>query len=199
MDLKEEEAEVMGHELADALSQIWKTNRRSKRGGGLNLQDLCILEARSCFVIYIDVAVLSVDGNVLGAISFGILAAIHQLPIPHVEVSFQQGSGDDTPEIEIDDEKCTFLDTSLCPVIISVGCIGEQLVVDMSAAEEASSKHSIYTGVSKDGVISGFTSSLKTSVIPERLQEMMELAKSTGIAVHESLDRFLNTVEMDVE
>lgn len=50
------------------------------------MQDLCVLEGKVCFVIYIDVTLLSVDGHTLGAISLGILSAMHQLPIPHVEV-----------------------------------------------------------------------------------------------------------------
>jgi len=50
------------------------------------MQDLCVLEGKVCFVIFIDVTLLSVDGHTLGAISLGILSAIHRLPIPQVEV-----------------------------------------------------------------------------------------------------------------
>lgn len=52
----------------------------------MNLPDLCIVEQKFCFVIFVDITVLSVDGNILGAISLGILAAIHRLPVPSVEV-----------------------------------------------------------------------------------------------------------------
>lgn len=59
---------------------------RSGLGGGVSMQDLCVLEGKVCFVIFIDVTLLSVDGHTLGAISLGILSAIHRLPIPQVEV-----------------------------------------------------------------------------------------------------------------
>lgn len=90
----------MGHELGDTLTALWKldprTHKSEKRqlhdvtgdvtGGGLQMQDLCIVQGRSCFVIYIDATVLNVDGNILSAISFATRAALHKLPIPHVEV-----------------------------------------------------------------------------------------------------------------
>lgn len=56
-------------------------------GAGIDMRAFCIVEGRSCFVLYVDAMVLNVDGNVLGAISIATRAAVEKLAIPNVEVS----------------------------------------------------------------------------------------------------------------
>lgn len=85
------------------------------------MKPLGIIFGKTCLVIFVDAMVLNVGGNVLDAISFGIRTALANMPIPHVDVTYEEGST--VPEIEVDDdpERCLKLDTSLVPVTISVG------------------------------------------------------------------------------
>lgn len=88
---------------------------------GVDMTPLGIIFGKTCLVIFVDAMVLNVGGNVLDAISFGIRTALTNMPIPHVDVTYEEGSA--IPEIEVDDdpERCLKLDTSLVPVTISVG------------------------------------------------------------------------------
>lgn len=85
------------------------------------MSPLGIISGKTCLVIFVDAMVLNVGGNVLDAISFGIRVALSNMPIPHVEVTYEEGST--VPELEVDDdpERCLKLDTSDVPVTVSVG------------------------------------------------------------------------------
>ncbi len=53
-------------------------------GSGVDLSALCVISAKSCWVVHVDALVLNDDGNVLGALSLAARAALATTRIPKV-------------------------------------------------------------------------------------------------------------------
>ncbi|GMH37262.1 hypothetical protein BSKO_05135 [Bryopsis sp. KO-2023] len=189
-DFEGAEGEQKGGGIAQALARAWKLGPDGK-ACGVDLNPLGIISGKTCLVIYVDSMVLNTGGNVLDAISFGARVALFNMPIPHVEVSYEEGSN--IPEIEVDDdpERCLTLDASSSPVFITVGQIGKQFVVDMSAMEEICAPVTLNVAVNSKGNVCGISKNGLEPMHPTIVQEMTETAQRLGNKVINSLDEFL--------
>jgi exosome complex RNA-binding protein Rrp42 (RNase PH superfamily) len=55
-------------------------------GGSLDLQSLCVLPGKTCWVVYVDALLLNDGGNVLDALSIATRAALTLTRIPKVRI-----------------------------------------------------------------------------------------------------------------
>jgi exosome complex component RRP42 len=56
-------------------------------GTGLDPTTLCVVPGKACWVVYVDALVLNEGGNVLGALSLAVRAALAATRIPKVRAA----------------------------------------------------------------------------------------------------------------
>lgn len=79
MDFEGMGASTLNAELARALERLYKSNT------ALDRTRLCLLPGRVAWVVYVDVLVLQVDGNLLDAASLAVRQGLRDAVIPRVE------------------------------------------------------------------------------------------------------------------
>ena len=82
----------------------------------------CLL-FRTCWILYVDILVLEVGGNLFDAVSLAVKAALASTKIPVVSVTAVDGG---EPEIELSDDPytATRLDVTRAPVLVTTTRIG---------------------------------------------------------------------------
>ncbi len=107
------------------------TERVLLESNALPLHELGIIPGKVCWVLYIDVVVLSSGGNLLDAISLAVRAALLKTTIPKVEVVKGPSGADDDVDFEISDDPyaATPLAASLVPVIVTLFKVGTVSIV----------------------------------------------------------------------
>ena len=74
--------------LLDAGSQISQQLQSLHCGSSaLDLKALCIIPGKYCWVVYVDILILQVDGDPLDACSIASFVALHCTKVPKVELS----------------------------------------------------------------------------------------------------------------
>lgn len=155
----------------------------------LNLQDLCIVKGESCWLLNIDVLYIQCGGNLFDAASIALKAALHSTTMPNVSVS---GEGIEM-ELEISDDPYHVwkLNTTLCPICITLYQIGESFAADVSDEEEECSTGYVHVGVLPSGEVSAMEKSGAGNMEPDALLEMIEAAVKIGEDIHKQLDKNL--------
>lgn len=88
-------------------------------------------------------------------------------------------------------EEASLLDVQHFPVLVSLFQIGRLHVVDPSSHEEACARGHMLVAVNRDGRVCSVHKGGRGGVTPGVLVEMLRLARETGIAVVDALDRKL--------
>ena len=155
----------------------------------LNLQDLCIVKGESCWLLNIDVLYIQCGGNLFDAASIALKAALHSTTMPNVSVS---GEGIEM-ELEISDDPYHVwrLNTSLCPICITLYQLGESFAADVSEEEEECSTGYVHVGVLPSGEVSAMEKSGAGNMEPDALLEMIDAAVKIGEDIHKQLNKHL--------
>ncbi len=120
--------------------------------GPIDLDTLCIIPGRQCWVVNIDVLVLHSSGNLTDTCMMAVKAALRDTTLPAVAVV--RGDGGEEDEIQISDDPADAKLLSALwdsgsggdspdaarghniPILFSLVKIGDQLIVDPSLEEE---------------------------------------------------------------
>eukprot|EP00123_Amoebidium_parasiticum_P014112 comp22337_c0_seq1/m.33219 comp22337_c0_seq1/g.33219 ORF comp22337_c0_seq1/g.33219 comp22337_c0_seq1/m.33219 type:complete len:298 (-) comp22337_c0_seq1:454-1347(-) len=177
--------EVLSTEIARALTRL------VEGGKALDLQSLCVIKGKQCWILYVDAVVLVHGGNLLDAISFAVKAALFNTRIPKIKLV--EGDDDEPIDIELDDDPsaCVPLDTSRLPVIITLTKIGARHIVDATMEEEACMMARLFVGVDGDGNLCLLQKGGFGGVDPGALYEMVESGRRIGKEMIAALDRAL--------
>lgn len=103
-------------------------DRGIREGKMIDLDNLCIIEGKKVWVIFIDVHVLDHDGNLIDASALGAVAALLNSKIPKVEVV--------NDEVIINEKELIPLPINSVPVYCTMGKIDDKLIVDPVLDEE---------------------------------------------------------------
>ena len=95
----------------------------------IDLSKLVIKEGESVYAIFVDVSVLNLDGNLFDATSYAVVSALLTTKIPRYELK-------DDGSIEKLDEQMG-LPINTIPVSITMARIGDTIIIDPTAEEEA--------------------------------------------------------------
>lgn len=138
---------------------------RSGLEQALDLKALGIVPGRRCWVLYVDVLLLSLDGALASAASVGLKAALAATSVPRLTL-VQGEDPEDEPDYELDDdpEAAVHLDVEKVPLVVAVAKIGEGVVVDPTAVEEACAAAVLLAGVLPNGELTGLTKELTGAV-----------------------------------
>jgi exosome complex component RRP42 len=104
-------------------------DRGIRESGMVDLGKLCIIPGRQVYTLYVDVNVLNVDGNLFDASSYAAVVAIATANLPTYRVA---GDG----RVEATGETMPVPITNI-PVSVTMARIGDAIIADPSAEEEA--------------------------------------------------------------
>lgn len=176
-------SETMEQEVLSVLNLLYSSI------DALNLTDLCIVKGESCWLLNIDVLFIQCGGNLFDAASFALKAALHSTTMPDVSVA---GEGIEM-ELEISDDpyKVWKLNTSMCPICITLYQEGESFAVDLTEEESECSTGHIHVGVLPSGEVSAMEKSGAGNLEPIALLEMIDAAIRIGTDIHKQLHSHL--------
>lgn len=158
-------------------------------------QGLCVIEGRRCWVLHVDALVLDSGGNLFGALSMAVRAALRVTRLPRVVVV--EGEADEDDDVSVDEGHWHDVPyAEEAPVAITVAALGSGHVVDCTSEEELCARRSITVGVNLRGNACGAVSAGSGSVDMDTLSVMLKDAVTVGLQVITSTDKFL---EEDVE
>ncbi|MEM4311058.1 MAG: exosome complex protein Rrp42 [Nitrososphaerales archaeon] len=113
----------------------------------INLKNLCLIEGKKVYTIFVDVSILNVDGNLFDATSYAVVSSLLTTKIPKYEVK--------DGEIKQVDEKIS-LSFDTIPISVTLGKIGNTLIVDPDQEEEALMDARLTLAVdSDDNIVAG--------------------------------------------
>jgi len=140
-----------GDELAEDISRILASSYESPEI--LNLEALCILAGKTCWILYVDILVLEVGGNLYDAVSMAVKAALFSTKVPVVTVAAVDGG---EPEIELSSDPFSHsrLKVEMAPLLVTMVRIGNHCIVDPTPEEESCGSASLLLAVTPKGTIS---------------------------------------------
>eukprot|EP00004_Rigifila_ramosa_P026570 TRINITY_DN8333_c0_g1_i1.p1 TRINITY_DN8333_c0_g1~~TRINITY_DN8333_c0_g1_i1.p1 ORF type:complete len:292 (+),score=61.16 TRINITY_DN8333_c0_g1_i1:62-877(+) len=194
-------AELVGSSSASSL-ETWTSQtslmleRFFSNSDVLDLKSLSIIAGKQCWVLFVDVLVLSSDGNVADAAALGAHAALYNTRLPKVEVVAGE-DGELSLELSDDPHDTIRLDTARLPVAVTLGAVGSNVFVDPSREEEQASGASLTVAVGSGARVLGTSKRGLGTLTPELCNDMMLLALHTGTLLLQTLQTHLPTADVD--
>jgi len=181
-----------GESLATSISRV--LSRAYSSPGSLDLTKLCVLAGSTCWILYVDILVLEVGGNLCDAVSIAVKAALASTRVPVVRVTAVDGG---EPEIEVDDDPGAFdrLDVSRSPLLVTLSRIGNHCIVDSTPEEEGCSSASLVVAVTPKGGVSTLRKVGGGSFHPATLVAATKLAVTVGTEINRKLTEKLEQEE----
>ncbi|XP_061385700.1 exosome complex component RRP42 isoform X2 [Danaus plexippus] len=133
-----------GEQLANNISNLMQRAYHSQQA--FDLKQLCILEGKQCWKLYVDILILECGGNLCDAVSLAVKAALFNTRIPFVKAALLDGGNVDL-QLSDDPYDSKLLEVGTAPLLVTLCKIGEKCVVDPSAEEESCSVISLVVGV----------------------------------------------------
>jgi exosome complex component RRP42 len=156
------------------------------------LEQLCIVEARQCWELYVDALVLERGGgNLFDAVGLAVRAALATTKIPRVDLVEGDVPGVMELEVSDDPEQCRTFDCAGVPVCVTLTRVGTAFVVDATDLEERCSGARLVVGVSPKGTVCGLQKAGKSGLPPSVLPDMVHVAQKTGLALIAKLNAAL--------
>ena len=182
-----------GESLAIELSRIL-----AKAYSDKNVFNYDVLKIDNSFswLLYVDILILEVGGNLYDAVSMAVKAALHSTIIPKVTIATVDGG---KPDLEITDDPKDGLRLQVLnsPILITLSRIGHFCVLDPSPEEEACSSSSLVIGVTPSGRVTTVKKCGPGAFNMDSLCKAMQDGIETGIKIQQVLmDKILSEEKM---
>jgi len=149
-------------------------DRSLREIGAIDLEKLAIIPGKKVLIAWIDIYVLDHDGNLIDASSIATLAALLTTKMPKVEVTEDE-------EVIIDREtRVGPLPLKHKVVTVTIGKLGDKLIVDPDLEEESVLSTKIVIAVSEDGRIAGIQKTGMGSLTQEEVLKAIDIALAKG-------------------
>jgi exosome complex component RRP42 len=145
----------------------------------LELDKLVYIPGRSVLVIYIDVYVLDYDGNYFDPSVLASVAALATAKIPLYEV--KNGDVVMNPDIR------TSLPIRKFPVSVTIGLLGDKILVDPTSLEESAIDTSIVIGWSDEDEMAAIQKNLQGFVQMSVMEEIIRVSREKSIELRTKL------------
>ncbi|MEL9939891.1 MAG: exosome complex protein Rrp42 [Ignisphaera sp.] len=150
------------------------------------LDKLALIPGRKVWVVWLDIYVLDHDGNLIDAAMIASILALANTKIPYYEVD--QASGN----VKIDRSKTAgLLPMNKLVATVTIYKIGDVLVVDPTAEEEALASASLAIAVSEDGNIVGMQKRGLGAFTEKELEQAIEISLNKGKELIETIRKFI--------
>lgn len=174
-------------ELAQLLTRLYASQAtRALRQG------LCLIVGKKCWVLHVDALVLDSGGNLFGALSLAVRAALRVVLLPRVVVI--EGEADDDDDIEVDEEVFQLVSHAEdAPLAVSLSTLGKPglYIADCTSDEETCANFAVTVGVSRNGKSCGAVSAGSKGVDMDTLAKMLKDAVVLGVDMLKKTDDFL--------
>lgn len=150
-------------ENATELARV--VDRGIRESGAIDLEKLCIKEGERVWAIFVDIYMINHDGNLVDASSLGAMAALlntKMLKLEKDEIARNKFSGK--------------LPVKHKAVVVSVGKIGDKLLIDPTDEEERFLDCRLCVGVMEDGKICAMQKIGSKELTEKDLSDMIDLA-----------------------
>mmetsp|Transcript_14095 Transcript_14095/g.24826 ORF Transcript_14095/g.24826 Transcript_14095/m.24826 type:complete len:304 (-) Transcript_14095:65-976(-) len=156
----------------------------------LDLKQFSILKGKFCWVVHVDLLILSMDGNPLDACSIAAQVALQCTRIPRTEaIPGESGLLEDF-EVIGDLAESTFVQAQGVPVFVTVAKVGSALLLDSSAAEQQCASCVLGVAVDRDGACCG-VQYLKHGLLANTdLSSCIQRATQAAAGIFQHLEKF---------
>lgn len=169
--------ENIASKIVNILDNIFSVNN-------FDLTQLCIVEGKKCWQIYVDIVLLEYCGNIYDACVLAVKLALNKTKLPKLLIK-----SDDEDQIEIDfsDNPSDFMSLKIenVPYAITINKIGQYYIVDADLKEETVTKVRITLGFDNKGNVRFGSKDGFGSLDPDTLYTIIDVAKSASKYLHE--------------
>lgn len=153
-------------------------DRGLRKSEAFNFRELCIIPGKKVWMIWVDIYVLDYNGNLTDAAALAALASLMnaKLPVPKVEGE----------EVVLTD-KTVPLKLNDYPIAVTIGKLGESLIIDPVLEEEEVLDGRITFFITKDGNICAIQKSLPGFFSPDEVLVAVDLAREKAVELREKL------------
>lgn len=149
------------------------------------LSQLCIAPGVACWVLYVDVTVVSLDASPALAASAAALAALATARLPEATLETDEETGE--PDVELG-ELTKALDPRPFPVLVTAALApAGGWALDPTAAEETAAGATLAVAVAGDGAVVGLSTRGEGAVETAALLEAIEAATEAGRKLHAAI------------
>lgn len=174
-------------ELTQLLAKLYASPATRELRKGLS-----IIEGKKCWILHVDALVLDSGGNLFGALSIAVRAALRLVVLPKVVVV--PGEADEDDDIEVDEDVFEMLRRSEdAPVAVTLSAFGPGVyIVDCTSEEETCAQCAVTVGVNLSGNTCGAVSAGTGGIDIETLGAMLKDAVRVGVNILQTTDVFLS-------
>jgi len=154
-------------------------DRGIRESKAIDTEKLCIEPGKKVFVVFIDVYVLNHDGNLIDASALAAMSALINTKMPNYEVK--------DGELKIK-QGYTPLPLKNHPITVTIGKIGNTLIVDPWAEEEQVMDSRFTMAIKDDGNICAIQKGLSGFFTPQQILEASKLAQQKAAELRKKLN-----------
>jgi len=140
----------------------------------VDLTNLCLIEGKSVYTVFVDVNIMNVDGNLFDATSYAVVAALRTAKMKKFVVEDDKVKATDE-QVPVPVEKI--------PVSITMARIGDALVVDPMSEEEAAMDMRITITTDDEGNVCASQKGEASTIAPEKVLEAVDLSIRLGAEI----------------
>jgi len=174
-------------EIASLFSRFYKAEEFMDR------KKLTVVPNAWCWVLYVDILILEVGGNLVDASSIAVKAALRDTRLPLLNI---EKGDEDEYDIQVSDDPLDGEELDVHPPLtVTVAKLGHRYIVDPTDEEEAVTLANLIVSVNENGEARGMKQTGKGSLDPSSILEMISIAKKAAKTLHRSVNRALLAAE----
>ncbi len=162
----------------DAIELARVVDRGVRESEMVDLSALCITAGKSVYSVFIDVNIMNVDGNLFDATSYAVVSALRTARMPKYEVVEDKiKASEDLIPVPV----------SKTPVSITMARIGDSLIVDPMAEEEAAMDARITITTDDNGNVCAAQKGEPSTFSPEKILESVDTSIRIGAEIRNAI------------
>ena len=154
-------------------------DRGIRESHAVDTEKLCIEEGKKVFVVFVDVYVLNHDGNLIDASAIAAMAALMNTKMPNYEIK--------DGELKIK-QGYTPLPMKSHPVMVTIGKISNNLIVDPGLEEETVMDSRITFAINEEGNICAVQKGLSGFFSPQQILDASKIALDKAVELRKKLN-----------
>jgi exosome complex component RRP42 len=153
-------------------------DRGIRESKAIDTEKLCIEPGKKVFVVFVDVWVLNYDGNLIDTAALAAMSALLNTKMPNFEIK--------DGEVKIK-QGYTQLPLRSHPITITIGKIGDKLIIDPGAEEENVMDARLTMAMNDEGNICAIQKGLAGYFTPQQIIDASKLAREKAAELRKKL------------
>lgn len=164
----------------------------------INLDSLGIITGKFCWIVYIELLILQLDGSIVDACTLATYIALHTSKIP--KVGLLEGESGHWEDFELssgDVAEAVPLSVKSVPIGITVLKVGKSLLLDASALEEACATSGLTVFVDANGRCCGVRKIFGGKFSVSEVDQAMMMAATAAVDIFSKLNNILTITSQE--